>query len=274
MNQVPNLPQGYHQQRKYIRNERESLSDSLHQASIEQNTTQSYRPPAVTECSFLAPSFPMSATSNSQAHPYHSNRGNRPLTPQPKPITYVTNPSDGSILMDHNNKPVSVDKLLATKPLRKELSTRPGPGNKKLTYISGDGISRTLNDIFGFDGWNLDIVRVERVESLENQGKHTVIYTAHVRLTHKASGTYKEDVGMGDSTDRSFATAVGHAIKASITDAMKRAARHFGDKLGNCKYFSMVPLVQTAILNIDIPHGIAPYSHITFQPISTNSAQQ
>jgi recombination DNA repair RAD52 pathway protein len=29
-------------------------------------------------------------------------------------------------------------------------------------------------------------------------------------------------------------TAVAHALKASITDAMKRAARHFGDKLGNC----------------------------------------
>ncbi|KAL3938774.1 MAG: hypothetical protein SGBAC_006383 [Bacillariaceae sp.] len=184
----------------------------------------------------------MSSNSNSASPhpPYHINsRGNRPLTPpKPKPITYVSNPSDGSILLDHNNNPITVDKILATKPLKHELSTRPGPGNKRLTYISGDGISRTLNDIFGFDGWNLDIVKVERVETLQNQGKHTAIYTAHVRLTHKASGTYKEDVGMGDSTDRSFATAVGHAIKASITDAMKRAARHFGDKLGNSLYES------------------------------------
>jgi DNA repair and recombination protein RAD52 len=30
-------------------------------------------------------------------------------------------------------------------------------------------------------------------------------------------------------------TAIANALKASITDAMKRAARHFGDKLGNCK---------------------------------------
>ena len=30
-------------------------------------------------------------------------------------------------------------------------------------------------------------------------------------------------------------TAIAHAMKASVTDAMKRAARHFGDKLGNCE---------------------------------------
>jgi len=33
-------------------------------------------------------------------------------------------------------------------------------------------------------------------------------------------------------------TAVAHAMKASVTDAMKRAARHFGDKLGNSLYGS------------------------------------
>jgi DNA repair and recombination protein RAD52 len=92
-----------------------------------------------------------------------------------------------------------------------------------------------LNDIFGFDGWNLDITSVQREETMQNQGKYTVVYTAQVRLTHKASGAYKEDCGAGDATDKSFATAVGHALKQSITDAMKRAARHFGDKLGNCK---------------------------------------
>ena len=161
-----------------------------------------------------------------------------PLSTAPsKLVHWVYNPTDGSVLKDHNGRPVSVDRLLATKPLRGELSTRPGPGNKKLTYLSGDGVTRTLNDIFGFDGWNLDITKVQREECLksEKDNKYTVVYTAMVRLTHKASGAYKEDCGAGDSTDRSFATAVAHALKASITDGLKRAARHFGDKLGNCK---------------------------------------
>ena len=147
-----------------------------------------------------------------------------------KQVQWVYNPADGSILKDHNNMPVSVDRLLATKPLRHELSSRPGPGNKKLTYLSGEGVSRTLNDVFGFDGWDLDIQNVSREACTKDAktSKHSVVYTARVRLTHKASGAYKEDCGAGDSTDRNFGTAISHALKASITDAMKRAARHFG----------------------------------------------
>ena len=156
--------------------------------------------------------------------------------PPNKNLEYVYNPSDGSVLLDHKGRPLSVDKLLATKPLRGELSTRPGPGNKKLTYISGDGVSRTMNDIFGFDGWNLDIVKVQREECVQMNSKYHVVYTAQVRLTHKASGAYKEDCGAGDAVDRSIGAAIAHAIKSSITDAMKRAARHFGDKLGNSLY--------------------------------------
>jgi DNA recombination protein Rad52 len=153
-----------------------------------------------------------------------------------KQLQYVYNPMDGSVLQDHHNRPLTVDRLLATKPLRHELSTRPGPGNKKLTYISGDGVSRTLNDIFGFDGWNLDISSVKREDMTKDEkGRYHVVYTAQVRLTHKASGAYKEDCGAGDSMDKVLGTAIGHALKASITDAMKRSARHFGDKLGNCK---------------------------------------
>lgn len=77
-------------------------------------------------------------------------------------IDYLFNPVDKTILMDHKGLPVTVDRMLATKPLKGELSTRPGPGNRKLLYLSGDSVTRTLNDIFGFDGWNLDIRRVEQ----------------------------------------------------------------------------------------------------------------
>ena len=61
-------------------------------------------------------------------------------------------------------------------------------------------------------------------------------YTAKVRVTHRMSGAFKEDFGAGDATDKSLPTAVSNALKSSITDALKRAVRHFGDKLGNCKF--------------------------------------
>lgn len=61
------------------------------------------------------------------------------------------------------------------------------------------------------------------------------MYTALVRVTHLKSGSYREDCGMGDAIDKNMGIAISHAQKASITDAMKRAARHFGEKLGNCE---------------------------------------
>jgi DNA repair and recombination protein RAD52 len=75
---------------------------------------------------------------------------------------YVRN-HDGSMLLDHKSRPITIAKILATKPLRHELATRPGPGNRKLTYMSGDSVTRILNDVFGFDGWCLEVKSANRV---------------------------------------------------------------------------------------------------------------
>ena len=53
-----------------------------------------------------------------------------------------------------------------------------------------------------------------------------------------SSTLFLEDCGAGDAIDRSLGTASAHAIKGAITDAMKRAARHFGEKTGNALYHS------------------------------------
>jgi hypothetical protein len=88
----------------------------------------------------------LATLSSKHHHGHHVNNNNNHL-PSPKKVEWVRNPTDGSVLLDHKGNPISVNRILATKPLRGELSTRPGPGNKKLTYISGQGVSRTLNDI-------------------------------------------------------------------------------------------------------------------------------
>ena len=205
---------------------------------MEQSALNSYHPPGTSSLVFEGKSPRKDENgSNSDSRSHHHNTVDLNDLPS-KCLQWVYNPSDGSVLRDPSTgNPVSVDRLLASKPLRGELSTRPGPGNKKLTYLSGDGVTRTLNDIFGYDGWNLDICKAHREECLKDPatGKYSVVYTAMVRVTHRASGAYREECGTGDSVDRHFGTAVGHALKGSITDAMKRAARHFGEKLGNCK---------------------------------------
>jgi DNA recombination protein Rad52 len=160
---------------------------------------------------------------------------------------YLIHPGNGSVVLDANGQPLAVSRVLATKPLQSELSTRPGPGNKKLTYMSGESVTRLLNEIFGHDGWCMDVKGIEKVESVtHSSGKFQVAYMATVRITllrptiqqnrvdgGAAAPAYREDVGFGDSVDKLLATAVSHAVKGAVTDALKRAARHFGDRLGN-----------------------------------------
>lgn len=196
------------------------------------------------------PIAPLSSIMNdgeaSEEH-IHSTPMKPPLSSEPP--QYVLNPFDRSVLVDHKGNNLTVDRLLATRPLKGELLTRPGPGNRKLTYLSGESVTRTLNEVFGYDGWSLEIIRVDRqMSEQDNQKRWCVMYLAQVRITVRRSGSlgdntntnrvqaFREDMGCGESTDRNLATATSHAMKASITDAMKRAARHFGDKLGNSLY--------------------------------------
>lgn len=161
---------------------------------------------------------------NSGASPFYS------LGAEP-----VRNLTDGKPLVDPQGTMISVERYLATKPLRSDLSSRPGPGNQKLTYISGEAVGRTLNEAFGFDGWCLEVKSTNREECIkDDKGRWNVAYTATVRLIIRKSGAYKEDVGAGCSKDKDMGQAIGNALKSSVTDAMKRAARHFGEKLGNC----------------------------------------
>ncbi|EED86713.1 predicted protein [Thalassiosira pseudonana CCMP1335] len=120
--------------------------------------------------------------------------------------------------------------------------------------MSGDVITRTLNEAFGFDGWCLEVKSTTREflwiicssldcvplnlqePSKDEKGRYHVAYIATVRITHRRSGVYREDCGAGDAIDKSLGSASGNALKGAITDAMKRAARHFGEKLGNSLY--------------------------------------
>ncbi|KAK1739451.1 RAD52 family DNA repair protein [Skeletonema marinoi] len=145
--------------------------------------------------------------------------------------------ADGSLLLDHKGQPISVDKFLSTKPLRKEVSTRQGPGGMKLSYMGGDVITKTLNEAFGYDGWSLEVKDKTQLDPMkDDKGRYIVAFTATVRITHLRTGAFREDCGAGDAIDRSLASASGNALKGAVTDAMKRAARHFGEKLGNSLY--------------------------------------
>lgn len=56
---------------------------------------------------------------------------------------------DGSEMRDGNSQLVYKSQFLSTHPLRSDCKERVGYGGKKFTYVSGDGVIRTMNAIFG-----------------------------------------------------------------------------------------------------------------------------
>jgi len=124
-----------------------------------------------------------------------------------------------------------------SKPFPAEvLRERPGRNNMVLTYVPGHHVIRRLNEVLGL-GWNWEVIS-------HIIGKREVI--VHGRLTVYLMEPYRTNIsrdGWGSSTV-SFVTEVdpatghkvstgvpicmGDEVKSAATDALKKAATHFG----------------------------------------------
>ncbi|CDH52014.1 dna repair and recombination protein rad52 [Lichtheimia corymbifera JMRC:FSU:9682] len=117
------------------------------------------------------------------------------------------------------------------------LSTRPGPGGAKLTYIEGRNAIELANEVFGYDGWSSE-VRNQHVDycEVDEHGRYQIGVSAIVRVTLK-EGNYHEDCGYGFSEGvKQKGASLEKARKEACTDALKRALRMFGNAMGNCIY--------------------------------------
>lgn len=132
--------------------------------------------------------------------------------------------------------------LLTSKLEAERIKTRK-QGSTSLKYIEGYDVIRYLNLLTDFN-WS------HAITDLTYNEKGSV-YIARVRLIVPFLGesydVSHEDVGAGPVVQQ---TAMGHetAVKASVTDALKRAARCLGDKFGNGLYdkdFDMVRDTQS-----------------------------
>jgi recombination DNA repair RAD52 pathway protein len=119
--------------------------------------------------------------------------------------------------------------------------------NKGMSYLEGYEITAHLNRIFGFEGWDKHVTRLELVfEDSEVQpareGRRErlgwwVCYRATVRLVINGGEIVKEDVGTGSAENQpSRADAHDLAVKSAVTGALKRAAVDLGDQFGLSLY--------------------------------------
>uniref|UniRef100_UPI00358E1759 DNA repair protein RAD52 homolog n=1 Tax=Myxine glutinosa TaxID=7769 RepID=UPI00358E1759 len=114
------------------------------------------------------------------------------------------------------------------------ITQRPGAGGQKVSYLEGHRLVTLANEIFGFDGWSHSVTyqNIDFIDEVD--GRFSIGVTAFVKAEIK-NGAFHEDVGYGVSEGlRSKAQAIEKAKKESVTDALKRALKSFGNCLGNC----------------------------------------
>ena len=132
-------------------------------------------------------------------------------------------------------------------PLNPDLvSQRKGGGGKFYDYLEGHAVIDQANRIFGHGGWGYELVgdvtlrQVETVDTQTGEVKVSLGYSAPVRVT-VAGALPRTDIGVHPVTKD---TLDGHdtAIKAAVTDGMKRAFRSFGIQFGNGFYGVQQPV--------------------------------
>ena len=103
-----------------------------------------------------------------------------------------------------------------------------------LKYVEGHAVIDTANDIFGYHAWSY---QVTKLEFQANVWIATVLLNV---TTPDGDSAGREDVGVGiPATPRGeqpSPDATETAIKAAVTDALKRALRTFGNAFGNSLY--------------------------------------
>ncbi|KAK4152800.1 hypothetical protein C8A00DRAFT_44187 [Chaetomidium leptoderma] len=118
------------------------------------------------------------------------------------------------------------------------LSSRAGPSNQRVHYITAEKCIALANEVFGFNGWSSSIqnIQVDFCDEDPQTRRVSLGLSVVVRVTLR-DGTYHEDFGYGSIDNcRGKAAAFEKAKKEGTTDALKRALRHFGNVLGNCIY--------------------------------------
>jgi len=125
---------------------------------------------------------------------------------------------------------------------------RAGKNNKGFAHMEAWDIRRHLTRIFGFGGWDEEIITCDLVQQIDIQppqptGKvrYTVVYRVTTRLTVRypdgGAMAVFEGGACGDSTNQpQLGDAHDNAMKTAMSQALKRCAINLGDQFGLSLY--------------------------------------
>ncbi|EON63740.1 hypothetical protein W97_02968 [Coniosporium apollinis CBS 100218] len=133
------------------------------------------------------------------------------------------------------------------------ISMSPGAGGGREHNLAAEKVIILANEVFGSNGWSSAIrnAQIDFVDENQSTGQITLGLSMIVRVTLK-DGTFhdtSQDIGYGHAENcNSKAAAFEKAKKEAVTDALKRALRHFGNVFGNYnkEHLSKVTKVKVA----------------------------
>jgi DNA recombination protein Rad52 len=134
-------------------------------------------------------------------------------------------------------------------PLRsRHIRTREVDG-RTLSYVEGWHVIAEANRIFGFDGWDRELVEQACVYTKQLGDRFNAAYTARIRVTVQAGerSIVREGSGAGEASASSPGQAHELAMKAAETDATKRALMTFGNAFGLSLYGPAKEQVQRPV---------------------------
>jgi DNA recombination protein Rad52 len=126
---------------------------------------------------------------------------------------------------------------LRRKLVRRHVHTRETEG-RSISYIEGWFAVSQANTIFGFSGWDREIMHFERVYERNKSDGTSCSYLVRVRIRVRAGCTIilREGTGLGSASSKTSAEAHERALKSAETDGTKRALATFGNQFGLCLY--------------------------------------
>lgn len=109
---------------------------------------------------------------------------------------------------------------------------------RRLDYIEGWFAISQANSIFGYAGWDREMVQFERVFERQRKADIACAYWARVRIrVHiEDRAVIREGTGFGSAIASDLSDAHERALKSAETDATKRALVTFGKRFGLSLY--------------------------------------
>jgi DNA recombination protein Rad52 len=128
-------------------------------------------------------------------------------------------------------------RALSAKLDNAHVQTREDDG-RAVSYIEGWFAIAEANAIFGFGGWDREMVHFERLFERSKVGGIACAYLARVRITVRTSDSrvVREGTGFGYALRPQASDAHERALKSAETDATKRALATFGNRFGLSLY--------------------------------------